>query len=454
MRSLLTPRDRSRLSAHVVLLVVLFISLPLWPGSGQAQDSDPLAPAALPSEPEPVLPPVKTIRELITQRFFEEPTLLPPNNFLDSTYRLLERWKQAHHIPITIGAHNWFHVDNGGPYTTGYGIPGLNGTYFYYLLADPAVWSGPLAGKVGTHIELRFRDGNTPFRAFFPSKNVWFYEAYGWVETPIGRLKGGAIVRRFGIDWDGSWWGNVQYFDGLKLNPDVGVSWERTPEPRGGFKLDSFLQFFTTDYNVSGSIVGAIPESVIGSSQRNTGMTRMVPTWYFRDRSSLALGLSGFVGEIVNAPVIHVIGQEVLRQGGAPGVPMPPSAGHKEAVGAWAVDVTYTKGGFKVFGEFDQLYGTLSPSRYVSGGPSNRITDLLVGFNYKRGPVTYTFSYSAGFDANPSGTQHLWVPGFIVAVTQNVDFYMNYVRWEVRRHGSSTFTTFENGFQLVFVWRY
>ncbi|HKN85953.1 MAG TPA: hypothetical protein VJV04_03745 [Nitrospiraceae bacterium] len=410
-----------------------------------------MAPPALPPESEPVLPPVKTIQELIRQRLFEEPTLLPPS-FIDASYRALEQWKKDHHIPITIGAHNWFHLNNGGPHATGYGIPGLNGTYFYYLLADPAFYAGPLADKAGIHVEARFRDGNTPFRAYFPATNAYFYEAYGWLQTPFGRLKGGAVVRRFGIDWDGSWWGNVQYFDGLKLNPDLGVSLEDTHDFRNGLKVDRFVQFFVKDYNVSGSIVGANPESVVGSRQVNTLMARVVPTWSFRDHSAVALGLSGYVGEIRNDPGIYVIGQPVLRQTGTAGSPAP--TGGKESVGAWAVDLSYFNGGLRVFGEFDQLYGTLSPSRYVSGGPSNRTTDVLVGFNYKRGPITYTFSYSAGFDSNPSGTQRLWVPGGVVALTSNVDMYVNYVFWQVRQHGMSQFVTFENGVQSVFVWRY
>lgn len=427
-------------SAHIglVLLLVMLHALAL------AQELDPLAQPALPPGEEPVLPSPRTLLGALARRLFTEPTLLPPNNFIDATYRLIERWKQEHHIPITIGAHNWFHVDNAGPYTTGYGIPGLNGTYFYYLLADPILPFGPLAGKVGTHLEVRFRDGNTPFRAFFPDKHAWFYEAYGWVDTPGGRLKGGAIWQRFGIDWDGSWWGNLQYLHGFKLNPNLGFSWERVPSPGQPFKLDSFVQFFVTEDNVNGVIVGADQKSVIGSTQQTTLNVRLVPTWSFPDRSSLAMGLSGFVGEIVNDALIHVIGQQ----------PVQPPAGRKEAIGAWAFDLTYAHGGLKLFGEVLQQYGTLSPSNYASGGPSNRQTLLLAGLNYKLGPVTYTFSYSGDFLENPVGTEHMWVPGFVVALTQNVDFYMNYVLWKDRKTDAPGFATLENGFQLVFNWRY
>lgn len=428
-------------------LLCLLMALAASPSLAQDQDIDidPFAPPAGPAEPELPLPPAHSIWQRLGQRLFEEPTLLPPSN-LDRIYAGFQRWKQEHHVPISIGAHHWFHINTDGPYPTGYGIPSLNGTYFYYLLVDPHFYGGPLADKVGIHLEPRFRDGNKPFRAFFPATAAFFWEAYGWVQTPVGRLKGGAIMRRFGIDWDGSWWGNAQYFDGLKLNADLGLSLEETPTFQHGFKVDRFLQFFVKDYNVSGSIVGANPESVVGSRQVNTLMGRVVPTWALDQASTVALGLSGFVGEIRNDPITYLVGQSFLRS-------IDPG-GSKKAVGAWGGDVTYTRGGFRAFAEVDQLEGTFSPARYVSGGPSNRTTDTLVGFNYRHGPVTYTVSFSAGFDSNPSGTQLLWVPGGVIALTSYADLYVNYVFWEIRKSGAAQFATVENGLQVVYVWHF
>jgi hypothetical protein len=136
------------------------------------------------------------------------------------------------------------------------------------------------------------------------------------------------------------------------------------------------------------------------------------------------------------------------------GLPYTFSSPGNQVLGAWGLDATYTNGNLKLFVEGLQSYGTLSPSRYVSFGPSNRLTDALVGFNWTHGSITYRFSYSAGFDDNPSGTQHVFVPGVTVALSRNAEFYLEYVRQEVRHGGSENFTTLENGVQLVLHWHF
>ncbi len=355
--------------------------------------------------------------------------LFEPNNRWDTGYHAWQTWKGTHHLPISIGAYNWLHVNNDGPTPSGYGIPGLRGTYFWYVDADPHVsLDGGVIQSVGVHAEFRFRDTADKFRPFF-DHTYWFYEAYGYADTRIGRIKAGRIWKRFGLDWDDTWWGDVQYFDGFKLAPDDGFSWENTWHPAATFKLDSFVQYFVAPSNISGSLVGANPQSVTGSSERNVGVIRIVPTWQLTDDASLALGISTLAGEIKNTA----------------------ARGNNTNQLAWAADITYKWNGFKVFGEVDQSFGVLNRKRYVSGGPSNRITDLLAGMAYRYGPVTYRFAWSAGFDANPSGHQYLWVPGVTIAMTKNINLYAEYVRWDVTdRTGKRT--TFEDGFQLVLNW--
>lgn len=66
------------------------------------------------------------------------PTLLTRTglNRLSDHYRV---YKEYNKIPITVGAWHWWHVNNGGPYPDGYGIPGLKGTYYYYVQAEPSI---------------------------------------------------------------------------------------------------------------------------------------------------------------------------------------------------------------------------------------------------------------------------------------------------------------------------
>lgn len=69
----------------------------------------------------------------------------------------------------------------------------------------------------------------------------------------------------------------------------------------------------------------------------------------------------------------------------------------------------------------------LNPVRYVSGGPSDQITDFLAGIHYKTGPVTWRCSYSLGLDARPYAEHNMVVLGATLNVTKNVDLYLEYV---------------------------
>ena len=366
------------------------------------------------------------------------PSVLFPDSFPESLYDSLQNLKQDYHVPISAEAWHWQHQNNGGPLGSGYGIPTIRGTYFWSLKADPELDLNPegFVKKIGIHTELRLRE-QQPFRSFFTEK-VWFWELYAWVDIPVGRVKAGQIWRRFGLDWDGSFFGNVAYFDGFKLNPDYGLSWENTWTESADFKVDSFAQFFIHEDGINGTLAGADSESLAGSNQRNTGVVRLVPTWVLSDDSSVALGLSGLAGEIVNNPLF---------------VPVP-----HQNLGAWAVDLTYTKSRWKIFGEVLQSYGIRNPVRFASGGPSNRTTDVLTGIHYKLGPTTFRCNYSAGFDDNPYGWQQMWVPGVTIALTKNIDFYADWVRWDVFNNATAAATAghreIEDGFSLVINWRY
>ena len=91
--------------------------------------------------------------------------------------------------------------------------------------------------------------------------------------------------------------------------------------------------------------------------------------------------------------------------------------------------------------------------RYVSGGPSDKITDYLVGASYKTGPVTWRVNYSLGQDDNPGGEQEFFLPGVTIALTPNVDLYAEYVKWTVDPDNAAE-ATYEDGYQLILNWRF
>jgi len=338
---------------------------------------------------------------------------------LEDFGQAIERVKAKLPLSVSGGAYHWWHVNNGGPLDSGYGVPCVPGTHSYYLFVDkeqPVDW-GEIT-KIGAHLQMRFRDSGVPLRPFYVNDNFWFWEAYGFLDSPLGRLKIGSIYRQFGLFWDDSWWGNVQYMDGLKLNSDYGISLEDTPDFKDDFKIDRYFQLFFAQDRVSGAILGADSESFAGSEERNTFIARVVPTWKLGEKQTFALGISATVGGIDNQPTLREYGTNQVFA--SPG---------DQTIAGWAVDGTWTAGPWKLFAEVSRLYGTLTPSHYISGGPSNRYTDGLAGITYTQGPMTYRCVYSYGVYDNPYGRQGMFVPGITAKITSNVTHWFEYTYW-------------------------
>src|SRR5579862_7422282 len=133
------------------------------------------------------------------------------------------------------------------------------------------------ADDFGFHWEERFRD--TPLRPFFQS-NIWTQEIYGSWKTPeiaslgsLGTLKMGKEYTRYGHFWDGSFYGNVLYFDGFKLDPEYGFSLENSRSLGDLVTLDYDVQFFVEDGRTNGSLGGGTsgtpPRDTIGDTANN-----------------------------------------------------------------------------------------------------------------------------------------------------------------------------------------
>lgn len=326
-----------------------------------------------------------------------------PLSYIDD---YVQAYNKRSWIPITGGAWHWWHVDFFGR-DSGYGIPSIPGTYFYYAYVDP-FYELPNGQKIGGHLELRLREQGR-FRSFMP-RTVWPWEAYGYIQDEnLGTLKAGLVFKQFGIFWDGVFFGNQPYFDGTKLDADYGLSWEKTTEIDDCFKIVSYVQYFFHEDGSNGSFGGADPESVVGYNEENTGVARVVPTWTRGDGSVVALGFSGLVGQVESNRFDLT----------------------DETVSAYGVDLSYTRGPWHWFVEGQQTFGVLNPVRYVSGGPSNRITNFLGGVHYTHGSVTYRCSYSNSLDANPDATVNMLLAGMTITVSKNVDFYVEYVNQQL-----------------------
>ena len=402
------------------LQLMLLVMLAVCATPSRARDLPPAAAASAPAMAAPAGPTAAA---------------LPPTVFkeLDQAYDRLQAFKYAHQIPLTLGAWQWWHADRGK--ALHYGTKDASGTFFFYLTADPTrpLTGGPVK-SVGAHVEVRVNDGDK-FRGFFSSR-LWTYDSYLWAYTSYGTFKAGQVRKCIGRDWDDSFWGGTAYFDGFKLNPDWGVSWENTHVFDARLSLASFAQFFVHEDGINGSLGYAEPESIPGFTAKNTVVLRTVAKFKASERVQLELGLSGQVGGIASSR--WDIGSQQTT--------------------ACAVDLSvhYTLRkdlDLKVFGEVLQSEGAISPYRYVSGGASTRIVDTLLGLHVRHGMITYRVGRSTGRDYHPDGQQLIWIGGVTVALAKNIDCYVERVRWTVRPAFFKQDLTFNDGWELALHWR-
>jgi hypothetical protein len=356
------------------------------------------------------------------------------NDVWDKTYDDWVQWKKDHNFPVTIGAQNWWNVDRGPHlYGNGYGVPGLRGTYYWFVNFDPSYKfkDEGFVQQIGLHLDGRIRDTDEKFRSFF-GETYWFYELYAYADTKWGTFKVGEIAMDFGIPWDYCWWEGTPYFDGFKFNPAYGVSWHKDFKASSNFTIPITAQYFLREDNVSGAEPGADAESTPGLTEKNTFVARIVPTLQINKDTSLAVGASGLFGSVAKSYLYQGVDNQ-----------------H----GAWDAEATLKWKDATVFGEFLRSYGAASPARYVSGGPSDLMTTYRVGATYTFGPFTPHIEYSEEEDRHPTGRQHVFDVGVNTRLAKNITLYTEYVKWNVV-NSAGVKSRFADGFELVVAWSF
>lgn len=271
--------------------------------------------------------------------------------------------------------------------------------FFANLLLD-GQW-----GNFGLHVEPRFRD--TRLRTFFDGP-AWLQEAYGSAALGPVTLEVGKIYKRLGLFWDNSFYGNVQVYDGLKLDPNYGVSLEG--EVGDDIALEFSAQYFIVDGRSNVSLAGRDTLYVEGARRRDAFVGRLAPIYRFADEGSVQVGVSAerFTADLPGGE------DDVTRVAGEAKVTF-------ESFGAWA-EVLVQHG--RHVTDFPYAGAAAAPGR---SSADNRY--LLAGAEYGLGPVTLRYNVSHADYADVDVTELMHVPAIGVAANDNLGVLAEYVRW-------------------------
>ena len=302
---------------------------------------------------------------------------------------------------------------SGGIYLFDY-LPQLAGSkdkfeiYAFLLNVDAATQDQ----RYGLHVQTRARDSK--LRSFYVS-DVWFQEAYVWGKTAVGEVHAGKFYRKVGILWDDSFFGNVQYFNGLKLNPDYGVELVGSRPLSSTFALDYSLQFLANNDKVDGSLPGRDVESDPDATLADTGTIRLAPTWTFSPGRTLAVGISGLSGRIDRTGAAPEVGRS-FRLGQVAG----------DITLIWGPSVSYVEI-LRQTGERNDAFHPFSRLGYDDA------TYSLVGTRWqvcKRLNLRVNWSR---VDYKGSGAKETEiVPGLVYGIAKQLDLIAEYDWWKSR----------------------
>lgn len=284
--------------------------------------------------------------------------------------------------------------------------PGKNNVsvFFANLLLD-AHWDA-----FALHLEPRFRD--TKLRSYFDGP-AWLQEAYASGTLGPVTIKVGKEYKQLGLFWDNSFYGNVQVYDGLKLDPNYGISVEgKTGAP---FGVDFSAQYFIVDGGSNVSLANRDTLYIPGARRRDAFVGRVAPTYQF-DGGEAHVGLSAehFEADLPEGKkgVTRVAAEAKVTY---------------QSFGAWAEGLLQKGRHVTDFPFAGNAAGTV-PGR---ASADNRY--LLVGAEYGVGPVTlrYNLSYANYHDVHVSEIMH--VPGVGFRINPHLSVLAEFVDW--KRHG-------------------
>jgi hypothetical protein len=273
--------------------------------------------------------------------------------------------------------------------------------FFANLLLD-GKWD-----NFGLHVEPRFRDSK--LRSYFDGP-AWLQEAYASGDVGPVTIKVGKSYKRLGLFWDNSFYGNVQVYDGLKLDPNYGISVEG--QVGDTLSVDFSAQYFIVDGGTNVSLANRDTLYIPGARRRDAIVGRVAPSYQFAEQGTATIGISGehFTADLPTGEegVTRVAGEAKVTYDG---------------FGAWA-EVLVQDG--RHVTDFPYA-GTVTPLSAGRASGDNRY--VLAGAEYGLGPVTlrYNVSFADYSDVDVSEVMH--VPAVGVAANEHLSVLAEYVHW-------------------------
>lgn len=204
-------------------------------------------------------------------------------------------------------------------------------------------------GPFGLFFNASVRD--TKMREFYDG-TAWLEEGFFYYKNDYLAVKAGKTYSRLGLLWDNSFYGPIHFYDGLKLDPNYGLSVEGSVGLETGLRLGYYAQYFMVDGRTNGSYVGRDTISIPGARKRHALVGRVEPAYFWAKDYNLTLGLSG---QYFQADLPQPVGpQDVYR---------------------FAADLSANLGPVSVWGEILQQSGQHVTSYPIAAVPPTPPTD-------------------------------------------------------------------------------
>jgi Na+/proline symporter len=278
-------------------------------------------------------------------------------------------------------------------------------------------------GKFGLHTETRFRDNK--LRPFYTS-TVWFQEAYAFAHTKFGDVHVGKFYRKVGFLWDGSFFGNIQYFNGLKLVPDFGAEWVGKVAAGENTSWDYSVQLISNNSGTDGALNGRDIQSDSNAHFRNGITGRLAPTFRLGKSVSITPGISALTGGV--------------RRTVGPDFQMNQVAG----------ELTIAVGKATLIGEVLRLTGEADDAAHPLSRPGyDNATYYFAGVRYAFcDRLTGRFSYSQANYEGARSVERELLPGVVYAVGGDLSLIVEYNYWNLTPKSQSA-TLLDNSFNFV-----